>query len=397
VCADADCVTRRRENRQDQAPEPFEPPFPYFGGKRKIAGEVWRRLGNPDTYVEPFAGSLAVLVGRPKEHAWWRRRETINDYSGHVVNFYRAVKADPQAVMRHANWPVTEADLTARHLELVSREQDLAQGLIRNPKYFDAELAGWWVWGISAWVGGEWCSGLGPLKRHPDSPGVYRKMPMSAASHGGKGIHRAVADDPQDWVSEMVPDLEAHMEQRMEQVFVVLSQRLRRVRILCGDWSRLTKSVVKPARGEVTGIFLDPPYDLSQRRANLYGPNDGQAKGSSASSRSAGSVKLPTQVDPNESARVWALTAGDDPQLRIAYCTYEDATQSEEFTAAGWSPYTWTASGGYGLQSQRRARENRQREIVWFSPACLSDIEAERARNPILALEYAPSLSGEDE
>ena len=23
-------------------------PFPYFGGKSKVAGKIWRALGNPD-------------------------------------------------------------------------------------------------------------------------------------------------------------------------------------------------------------------------------------------------------------------------------------------------------------------------------------------------------------
>jgi hypothetical protein len=28
-------------------------PFPYFGGKRTIADEVWKRLGDVKNYVEP--------------------------------------------------------------------------------------------------------------------------------------------------------------------------------------------------------------------------------------------------------------------------------------------------------------------------------------------------------
>ena len=32
-------------------------PFPYFGGKRRAAPIVWRALGDPSGYVEPFAGS----------------------------------------------------------------------------------------------------------------------------------------------------------------------------------------------------------------------------------------------------------------------------------------------------------------------------------------------------
>ena len=39
-------------------------PFPYFGGKRTIADTVWRALGRPRQYIEPFCGSAAVLLLR---------------------------------------------------------------------------------------------------------------------------------------------------------------------------------------------------------------------------------------------------------------------------------------------------------------------------------------------
>ncbi len=82
---------------------PLRAPFPYFGGKSKIAGDVWARLGDVHTYVEPFAGSLAVLLARPSAHSWWQRRETVGDASGMVVNFYRAVSVDPDAVAAYAS------------------------------------------------------------------------------------------------------------------------------------------------------------------------------------------------------------------------------------------------------------------------------------------------------
>lgn len=41
-------------------------PFPYFGGKRRAAPTIWRALGDPSGYVEPFCGSAAVLLARPQ-------------------------------------------------------------------------------------------------------------------------------------------------------------------------------------------------------------------------------------------------------------------------------------------------------------------------------------------
>jgi site-specific DNA-adenine methylase len=42
-------------------------PFTYFGGKSDAAPAVWAALGDVAHYVEPFMGSLAVLL-RPQLH-----------------------------------------------------------------------------------------------------------------------------------------------------------------------------------------------------------------------------------------------------------------------------------------------------------------------------------------
>lgn len=54
-------------------------PFPYFGGKSRVAAECWRRFGDVRNYIEPFMGSAAMLLGRP--HWPWKgnRIETVND------------------------------------------------------------------------------------------------------------------------------------------------------------------------------------------------------------------------------------------------------------------------------------------------------------------------------
>ena len=62
--------------------EQLTAPFPYFGGKRKVAQEVWRRFGDPKNYVEPFAGSLAVLLARPSPP----KIETVNDLDGMIAS-----------------------------------------------------------------------------------------------------------------------------------------------------------------------------------------------------------------------------------------------------------------------------------------------------------------------
>jgi hypothetical protein len=87
-------------------------PFPWFGGKRRAAATVWAALGDVGGYVEPFAGSAAVLLARPRFTG--RRVETINDADGWLVNAWRAIQLAPNDVASHAWGPVCEVDYHAR-------------------------------------------------------------------------------------------------------------------------------------------------------------------------------------------------------------------------------------------------------------------------------------------
>ena len=92
--------------------ETIKAPFPYFGGKSLVAAEVWKRFGQLNNYIEPFCGSLAVLLGRPSPFGAY---ETVNDKSCMLANFWRAVKYSPEEVAEHCNYPVSEIDLHSRH------------------------------------------------------------------------------------------------------------------------------------------------------------------------------------------------------------------------------------------------------------------------------------------
>lgn len=69
-------------------------PFVWFGGKRRVADLVWQALGDVDNYVEPFAGSLAVLLGTARMAP---RTDRDGERRRHVANFWRALAADPDA------------------------------------------------------------------------------------------------------------------------------------------------------------------------------------------------------------------------------------------------------------------------------------------------------------
>ena len=63
-------------------------PYSYFGSKKKVVNDIWARFGNVENYIEPFAGSLSVLLGNPNIP----KMETCYDLDCFIPNFWRAVK-----------------------------------------------------------------------------------------------------------------------------------------------------------------------------------------------------------------------------------------------------------------------------------------------------------------
>jgi hypothetical protein len=298
-------------------------------------------------YVEPFAGSLAVLLARPDEP----RVETVNDVDGMLVNFWRATSADPEAVARACDWPVNEADLHARHRYLAKVKKTFAARLEADPLFFNATIAGWWVWGLSAWIGSGWCEerGANSSQRpaiHGDGKGsaiqvgvhskaMRRQLPFVAGGSGGgpgekhgMGTHSLAA------------------RSALYEIFEALARRLRYVRVTCGDFERILTPAVTWKHG-LTGVVLDPPYEGFD---NLYGTDPVSAR-----------------------VRAWCIENGARKDLRIALCGYDG--EHNELEALGWTVEAWKAQGGYSNQSDGE-NENSKKERIWFSPACIKNVDA---------------------
>ena len=320
------------------ASEPLRAPFPWFGGKRKVAAAVWERFGTVRNYVEPFFGSGAVLLGRPNVEG----NETINDLDGYVANFWRAVKASPDVVAEWADNPVNENDLHARHVWLLKQRETLQARLEGDPDFYDAKIAGWWVWGMACWIGSGFCSGNGPWWADEEGKlvhlgnngrGVNRKLVHLG---NGQGVNRQLVhlgDNGQG-------DRHAALVEWMRD----LAARLERVRVASGDWSRVCGPSVTFKHG-LTAVFLDPPYaDTASRTADVYREDS---------------------LDVAHAVREWAIENGKNPLLRIALCGYE----GEHEMPADWSVHAWSAGEGFGAQAAERSG-NGKRERIWFSPAC---------------------------
>lgn len=324
-------------------------PFPYFGGKSKVAGTVWSRFEKVKNYVEPFFGSGAVLLSRPGEAG----KETVNDADGLLANFWRALRAKPDEVAYHADWPVNENDLHARHSWLVEHKTSLQAKLEGDPDYFDVKAAGWWVWGMACWIGSGFCSGTGPWQVQ-EIEGVRQLVHLG---DNGRGVNRKLVHlgDNGQGVNRKRVRLSGHSEtgvnarEDLVLYFEELAARLRRVRVCCGDWSGVCGPSVTHKHG-ITAVFLDPPYaDTASRAEKLY--------------------RIDCQKIAHE-VREWAIEEGKNPLMRIALCGYEDEHQMPD----SWECLHWKQNEGFASQAKERSHNNR-RERIWFSPHCIKAMQ----------------------
>lgn len=70
--------------------------FPYVGGKTRLAGWITDHLPEHTVYVEPFGGSAAVLLNKPRSNI-----EVYNDLDGDVVQFFEVARDRPDEL---AEW-----------------------------------------------------------------------------------------------------------------------------------------------------------------------------------------------------------------------------------------------------------------------------------------------------
>jgi hypothetical protein len=295
-------------------------PFPWFGGKRDVVDLVWRALGAPKQYIEPFCGSAAMLLGARKPALL----EVIGDVNGFVANFWRCVRHQPDEVVRHADYPVSHVDLGARHAWLLGRVPRLSTELQDANWEGDAKVAGWWLWGQCCWIGSGWCEWpVGQIPHVSDAGrGIQAAGKIPHVSDAGRSdLLTSSGLTAAKWIGE-------------------LSRRLERVRVIHGDWSRCLNSHYG-GEGPGTAVFFDPPYLAYEE---LYGKGDKAV------------------------AQAVAEWCAEHPKLRIAL-----AGHFGDYDLPGWSVTRWerkrlTYSGGLTKAS----------EAIWFSPSCLpTDVGAQ--------------------
>ncbi len=295
-------------------------PFPYFGGKKTIAQVVWKRLGSPLQYIEPFCGSAAMLFAA-KEKA---SLEVIGDMNYYVANFWRCIKFQPECVYQWQDYPVSHIDLAGRHRWLTepARTRELQDKLSDAEWPGDAKIGGWWVWGQCCWIGSGWCESKSKIP-HASNAGRGVQSQIPHASNAGMGVQSQIphASDAGRGVLEW---------------FRSLSNRLERVRINHGDWTRMLNHHYG---GSDTAIFFDPPYKNFEK---LYHKE----------------IRLVA-----DDVAAWCKENESD--VRIALCGHKG-----DYDLPGWEIMEWSR-GRFTYGGANTTEE----ECIWFSPTCLKVIK----------------------
>jgi len=295
--------------------------FPYFGGKTLIADKVWSYLGDVKQYIEPFFGSGAVLLKRPPTQIA-QIYEIVNDKDGFVANVWRSIEFSPDETAKWCDWPINHADLCARRKTLISNETRLIDSLQNDDMWHDPKMAGYWIWAASCWIG----TGLTRPNAIPHltrSNGIHSQIPYLDSRR--KILEPST--NVYDWIN-------------------TLSARLRNVKVVCGDWSRVCGGNWQ-AYNKPVGMFFDPPYMTAGRDEKIYHHD---------------SMTVGGEVEK------WCLDRGDNPDYRIVIAGYDD--EYSTLLANGWSVYAWSASGGYS-NNNSRGNINRHRERLFVSPYCI--------------------------
>ena len=300
-----------------------------------------------------------MLLAAPKAASL----EVVCDANGFIANFWRAVKNQPHAVAEWADYPVSHIDLGARHFWLSDQRATLAVELLDANWPGDAKVAGWWLWGQCTWIGSGWCewTGAGPARRQrghghtcggedPDATsagmGIQAAGQVPHATSAGMGIQaagkipratsagmgiQAAGKIPRASDAGMGYDALLTSSGRSAWVWLhKLADRLERVRIVHGDWSRCLNSHYG---GNDTAVLLDPPYLAYER---LYG----------------------TEAPVAKEVEAWAR---EHPKLRIALCGH-----AGDYDLPGWDIVQWYRAGNtYGSD------KTKDKECVWYSPGCL--------------------------
>jgi hypothetical protein len=178
--------------------------------------------------------------------------------------------------------------------------------------------------------------------------GVHSLGQRPHIGHGGTGVRESYNTNIYAW-------------------FRTLSERLRYVRVVCGDWTRVCGGNWQDKLG-VCGIFFDPPYSHNVGRSE--------------------SIYQEESADVSQEVAAWSIARGTNDRYRIVIAGYAD--EHPALIAAGWRTIAWKAQGGYSNVASKnksvktRGQNNRHREMLFLSPHCIeTELVQKQGRGPL--------------
>jgi DNA adenine methylase len=201
-------------------------------------------------------------------------------------------------------------------------------------------------------------NGRGVNRPQLREPGVTRSLPY--LGDNGRGVNHASTREPGVLSDDPANEFHPLTMPELVRWFQWLSARLRHVRIINGDWSRVCTTgaahtlPVRQGKGPCA-VFLDPPYSAeASRNMTLYAMESGTVA---------------------HDVREWCVKNGGNPKFRIVLAGFD--SEHTELESHGWSVHEWFAAGhlrgGMGNVKKDKSTGGHQqkRERLWASPHCL--------------------------
>jgi DNA adenine methylase len=244
-------------------------PIVYYGGKQHLAEKIISLIPEHKTYVEPFAGGLAVFFAKKPSCG-----ETINDTSGELINFYTVLKHNYAELQR-----LVEVSLHSREL------YNEAMRIHRSGDTCDPVRRAWALWYLSnTSFSAKLCGGYGYDKK-------------------GSKTSKALAGKRRNFTEKY-------------------AERLELVQIECDDALAVIKRMDTPD----TFFYCDPPYiDTNQGHYGGY-TNEDYERLLDTLSRIRGRFLLSSY--PNEPLRTFAAKHGwNTKEIIVKLCVGKSAAK----------------------------------------------------------------------
>lgn len=200
--------------------KPLKPVLQYPGSKVRLAPAILDLLGPHQGYIEPYVGSAAVLLAKPKVNV-----ETVNDGNEVLIAFYEVLRD--------------------KHLRF-----DLIEQLVDTP-YAEAELRRCWTDDPN----------LDPVER---ARRFFVRSNQQFVSGQGNGRWTMTSNPSSGHTN-------ASKWMNYKTRLVAMSERLQAVQIANRDAVRfLTDILDKGTPTQNIAVYADPPYLASTRNGSKY-------------------------------------------------------------------------------------------------------------------------------